>query len=66
MSVNLVIDGKQTMRYTHRLVAEAFVPNSDGKPYVNHIDGVRTNNVMSNLEWVTRKRTWQRRLALEV
>lgn len=43
-------NGKRAMR-VHRLVALAFLPNPDNLPEVNHIDGNKSNNMLSNLEW---------------
>jgi hypothetical protein len=51
--VNLCRDSGQKQFKIHRLVAEAFIPNPDNLPFINHKDGVKTNNLPSNLEWVT-------------
>lgn len=46
--------GEGHKKYTvHRLVAKAFIPREDGKDCVDHIDGDKTNNHVSNLRWVT-------------
>ena len=51
--VTLAKKGKRTMYRVHRLVAEAFIPNPDNKPQVNHIDEDKSNNRADNLNWMT-------------
>ena len=51
------IKGKQYL--IHRLVAKAFIPNSNNLPFVNHIDGNKLNNCVDNLEWCTARENVQ-------
>jgi len=50
---------KKYMKYIHRMVAMAFIPNPQNKKEVNHKDGNKFNNAISNLEWVTPKENQQ-------
>src|SRR5579863_2526616 len=58
--VNMIKDGKTRKIRVHRAVAETFLPNPDNLPVVNHINGVRDDNKIGNLEWVTHKQNSER------
>ena len=51
MAINLHKNGVMKQYKIHRLVAEAFIPNPNSLPQVNHKDECKTNNVWTNLEW---------------
>lgn len=53
--VNLKKEGKHKPGKVHRIVAEAFIPNPENKPYIDHINGIRYDNRVENLRWCTQK-----------
>jgi hypothetical protein len=59
IKASLSNEGVNYTVHMHRLVAAAFIPNPDNKPFVNHLDKDGTNNSVSNLEWSTHAENMQ-------
>ena len=55
LKVCLYKNGKSKQAYLHRLTAEAYIPNPDNLPQVNHKDENKTHNYINNLEWISAK-----------
>lgn len=55
LKINLSIHNKRKLKYIHRMVAEAFIPNANNYREVNHIDSKPFNNRVDNLEWCDRR-----------
>jgi hypothetical protein len=58
-TVTILERGKRHTKFVHRLVAEAFLNNPFNKAEVNHINGLKTDNRLENLEWVTHSENMQ-------
>ena len=57
-TVNITIGGLRSTRYVHRLVAQTYLDNPENKPFVNHKNGIKLDNRVENLEWVTSKENY--------
>ena len=66
LRVSLWKDGGYKTKKVHRLVCECFLDNLNNKSQVNHIDGIKTNNNVNNLEWVTNDENVKHKVKLDL
>jgi hypothetical protein len=57
--LKISFNNKRKKYFVARLVASAFIPNPENKPQINHKNGIKTDNRVENLEWVTAKENVQ-------
>jgi len=62
--VKLKKEWKSAIKIVHRLVMQAFIPNPENKRTVNHINGIKTDNRLENLEWATDKENYDHAVLL--
>jgi hypothetical protein len=63
---NFNVKGKKTHIYVHRLLALVFIPNPGNKPHINHINAIKYDNRLENLEWVTHKENMEHAFKLKL